>query len=413
MKNMVESAAMIAIPSRAARPKAASLPQRYELLITQLLGRSLDVAEQQQLALACAALSANSLAARCADLASFVRHLSLRKSNCGLPAREADLLSFIAKAKELQRRLASVTRLLASLAATHDLIGLPNNLRNTAIKLALRGFRRQQGGGQRQALGLRLGQGLGASQRRNRHVGLSLTAMLAACRDDLQGLRDAALLSLGYDGGLRVSELTAVLYENISLDADDGSGLLLLPRSKTDQGGQGAYVWLSPDTMRRIARWQAASGIDAGLLLRRVHVLRRKARAAQPAVLLRDLAWHAKLDGAKLLPQPARPAEVVYTVGTQALTRQGVTHIYRRCARAAVAQGLVDIEPRALEATIAALSSHSLRVGLTQDLFAAGEDAGPVAQALRWRSTATALRYARALTPKSNAAARVLGKVRG
>lgn len=97
---MAETAAMITIPHRAARPQAAPLPQRYARLITQLLGRSLDPAEQQQLDLACAALSANSLAARCADLASFVRHLSLRKSRCGLPAREVDILSFIARANE-------------------------------------------------------------------------------------------------------------------------------------------------------------------------------------------------------------------------------------------------------------------------------------------------------------------------
>jgi integrase len=391
-----------------------ALPLRHARLIAQLLGRVLDATEEQQLALACAAMSPNSLAARCADLASFARHLALQNVSGGLPVREADVLSFIVRAGELQRRPSSVTRLLATLVATQELLGLPGSVRSPSVKLALKAYRRVQGGGQRQALALRLGQGIGAaSTRSNRPVGLSLTALLAACGDDVQGLRDAALLSLGYDGGLRVSELTGVACAHIERDADDGSGLLFLPRSKTDQSGQGAYVWLSPDTMRRVARWQEASNVDEGLLLRRVHVLRRKARAARPAIAVRDLAWHAKLDGAKLLAQPARPAEVVYTVGTEALTRQGVTHIYRRCARSAVAQGLVDIEPRVLQATIAAISSHSLRVGLTQDLFAAGEDAGPVAQALRWRSTATALRYARALTPKSNAAARVLGKVRG
>ncbi len=402
-----------AIPYRIKRFEAEPLAQRHTRLIAQLLGRALETNEQQQLALACAAMSPNSLAARCADLASFARHLSLQETPGGLPAREADIMSFITRAGELQRRPASVTRLLATLAATHELLGLPNNVRSAPVKLALKAHRRVQGGSQRQALALRLGVAPLGGARANRPGGLSLTALLAGCGDDLQGLRDGALLSLGYDGGLRVSELTGVLCDHIQRDADDGSGLLYLPRSKTDQSGQGAYVWLSPDTMRRIARWQDASNIREGLLLRRVHVLRRKAREAQPAKAVRDLAWNAKLDGAKLLAQPARAAEVVYTVGDAALTRQGVTHIYRRCARAAVAQGLVDIEPRSLAATIAAISSHSLRVGLTQDLFAAGEDAGPVAQALRWRSTATALRYARALTPKSNAAARVLGKVRG
>ena len=65
-----------------------------------------------------------------------------------------------------------------------------------------------------------------------------------------------------------------------------------------------------------------------------------------------------------------------------------------------------------LDTAIAALNTHSLRVGLTQDLFAI-EDAGPIAQALRWTSTGTALRYGRKLAPSSNATARMLGKVRG
>ncbi len=59
-----------------------------------------------------------------------------------------------------------------------------------------------------------------------------------------------------------------------------------------------------------------------------------------------------------------------------------------------------------------ALSAHSFRVGLTQDLFAAGEDGSGIALALRWSSPNTALRYARELAVGSNAAARVLGRLR-
>ena len=74
---------------------------------------------------------------------------------------------------------------------------------------------------------------------------------------------------------------------------------------------------------------------------------------------------------------------------------------------------LLDLFGKELDAAIAALSTHSLRVGLTQDLFASGEDAGPIAQALRWTSTSTALRYGRKLAPSSNATARMLRQVRG
>jgi hypothetical protein len=53
-----------------------------------------------------------------------------------------------------------------------------------------------------------------------------------------------------------------------------------------------------------------------------------------------------------------------------------------------------------------------VRVGLTQDLFTAGEDGAWIALALRWSSPTTAVQYARELAVRSNAAARVLGKLR-
>ena len=79
---------------------------------------------------------------------------------------------------------------------------------------------------------------------------------------------------------------------------------------------------------------------------------------------------------------------------------------------AAATAGLVDIKAGELDAAIAALSTHSLRVGLTQDLFAAGEDGTGIALTLRWSSPTTALRYGRELQVKSGATARVLSRVR-
>jgi hypothetical protein len=117
--------------------------------------------------------------------------------------------------------------------------------------------------------------------------------------------------------------------------------------------------------------------------------------------------WQERLRGT-----PAQDARIVYTVGTTALTRQGVNAIYRRVALAAYDQGLAAMPVGEVEAAVHALSTHSLRVGLTQDLFAAGEDGVRIAQALRWSSPSTALRYGRNLATRSNVAARVLARVR-
>jgi hypothetical protein len=81
-------------------------------------------------------------------------------------------------------------------------------------------------------------------------------------------------------------------------------------------------------------------------------------------------------------------------------------------ALAAYDMGLVTLAAGKLLDAVQALSTHSLRVGLTQDLFAAGEDGTGIAQALRWSSPTTALRYGRKLAVRSNVAARVLSRVR-
>lgn len=100
-------------------------------------------------------------------------------------------------------------------------------------------------------------------------------------------------------------------------------------------------------------------------------------------------------------------------IGAKPLTRQGVVQILRRRVLAAIDLGHVELEPGREGEVVRSLSAHSFRVGLTQDLFAAGEDGAGIALALRWSSQATALRYARELAVGSNAAARVLGKLRG
>ena len=76
---------------------------------------------------------------------------------------------------------------------------------------------------------------------------VTLTALLGACGSDLQDLRDAALLSLGYDAVLRVSELVAVTVAHIDPHSD-GSALLFIPlwigaESQTPlQAGQVAVI---------------------------------------------------------------------------------------------------------------------------------------------------------------------------
>jgi integrase len=313
-----------------------------------------------------------------------------------LAADPEDLVRYLRGLEADGKKPATLTRRIASLATVHRMLELGGDLPPTSapmVRNALRANRRRQGAAQKQAAPLRFGGELGAAG------GFTISAMLEACSGDLQGIRDAALLSLGYDAGLRVSELTAVEIKDLR-PQPDGTGLLHLPRSKTDQEGLGAWAWLSADTMRRVTTWRSESGISEGVLFRRVGIDRRRQRAKEIA----DARWGDVSDDAVLL--------VTYTVGDRPLTRQGVTGIYRRIALAAARAGLVDLPAGELDAAIAALSTHSLRVGLTQDLFAAGEDGAGIALTLRWSSPSTALRYGRQLQVQSGVAARVLSRVR-
>jgi len=316
-----------------------------------------------------------------------------RRTSC--PADPEDLVRYLRALEADGRKPATLSRRIASLATAHRLLGI--EVLPTAapmVRNALRGNRRRVGAAQRQAAPLRFGGGLGQAG------GFTISALLAACRGDIQGLRDAALLSLGYDAGLRVSELTAVEVKDLRPQAD-GTGLLHLPRSKTDQEGVGAWAWLSADTVRRVALWRTEAKISEGVVFRRVGVDRRRQRSKE----LADARWGDE-------DAEAAAVLVTYTVGGSPLTRQGVTGIYRRVALAAAAAGLVELAPSELDAAVAALSTHSLRVGLTQDLFAAGEDGSGIALTLRWSSPSTALRYGRQLQVQSGVAARVLSRVR-
>ena len=390
------------------RRRAGSAQDREAQLVALLQeltgeGAGLDALAFRKSLEARAPASIEALAVDCDCYARFVA----RHGGIGLPASEARLVAYVEHCEARRLKPTTVSRRLSSLAVAHQLLGFHSPVGASVVRDALRGHRRRVGVRQRQAGPLRFGEGIG----RDAAKGFTLSVLLEACGGDLVGLRDAALLSLGYDAGLRVSELVAVQLDRIE-PQKDGSALLELARSKTDQEGQGAWVWLSPDTTRRVALWVEAAAIRTGVLFRRVAVIRTKGRAPRRELTISDLAYHAKVDRERMAAQPARAAMSTYTIGENALTPAAVRLIIKRRALAAADQGLVDLMGADLAKAVKALSTHSLRVGLTQDLFASGEDAGPIAQALRWTSTATALRYGRKLAPSSNAAARMLKGVR-
>ena len=105
--------------------------------------------------------------------------------------------------------------------------------------------------------------------------------------------------------------------------AAGGTATALIRRSKTDQAGAGQVCWLGRQTVRELHRWLEAAGIAAGPIF--------------------------------------RPVNQAGVVGTTGLNGSEVSRILKWLAQRA------RLEP-------SAISGHSARVGMAQDLVAGGAD---------------------------------------
>ncbi len=346
------------------------------------------------------------------DLTCYLGWSALEKRQA-FPADPEDLVRYLRWLEQGRGfRPATLTRRIASLSRIHRMLNLSSRetlpTRAAMVADALKAARRRKGSQQRQSAAIRLGVPMSPQ---DEVEGVTLTMLLAVCGSDLQGLRDGALLGVAFESGLRVSELAAIRIRDVNPQAD-GRGILAIGKTKTDQEGEGRYAWLSADTMRRIGAWLDASGLDEGPLFRRVGVDRRKGRPARPPQDYFSIPGHTRHWQERLRGKPAVPPLARYAIGEGPLTRQGIGAIYKRLARAVIDEGLVKVEPGREGDLLRAISTHSMRVGLTQDLFASGEDGAGVCQAIGWASVSTALRYVRKQSVKGGAVSRVMDGLR-
>lgn len=187
--------------------------------------------------------------------------------------------------------MATLTRRLAAIAKAHSLQGLPSPTSSELVKLTFRGIRRQHGKPQSRVAAL---------------TKEDLIVTLATIPDDLRGCRDKAVLLIGFCAALRRSELCRVRVEDLQWTNE---GLILtLPRSKTDQTGEGRQIGI-PYGRGRICPvtilqdWLSRSGITEGFIFRGIdkgavtdgHLCDRSI-----AEIIKSRAAKAGLDPAKL-----------------------------------------------------------------------------------------------------------------
>jgi site-specific recombinase XerD len=169
-------------------------------------------------------------------------------------APEAVALFLTAEATD-GRKPSTLSRRMAAIRYIHTEAGLSNPCESDVVKATMAGIRRTAGVAQRQV----------APATADR-----LRAMLDACGNDLQGLRDRALLALGFGGAFRRSELVGLTVADI--EPTDEGVLVRLARSKTDQDGAGQKVPVLDGPRLRVKAalqdWMTVAGITEGPVFR-------------------------------------------------------------------------------------------------------------------------------------------------
>ena len=320
---------------------ASALPPGLEVLAERL---------EQHARAARGAFADNTLRALAADSRIFAAWCRANGSEM-LPATPQTITDFLDSQAKLKSR-ATVERYRSSIAALHRAAGLTNPCNDELVRLAVKRISRAKGRRQKQAEplnrpGIERMLDQKTTTRRHRRV------TEAEPEVPLIGLRNAALVAVAYDTLLRRSELVALYVEDVERAAD-GSGTILVRRSKTDQEAEGAIKYLAPDTMERVSAWVSKAGLTHGPLF--------------------------------------RPLTKGGRVGASPLGDAEVYRIYREIASAA---GVKLGRPP---------SGHSTRVGATQDMFAAGFELLEVMQAGSWKTPAMPARYGERLRAQRGAA---------
>lgn len=229
--------------------------------------------------------------------------------------------------------VSTIARRLVTIGQAHDRAGFDRPTADRAVKAVWAGVRRRVGTAQRRVSPLTIER---------------LRAIVAACDDDTAGLRDRALLVVGFAGAFRRSEVVALTTDDVEVTED---GLVVdLRRSKTDQEGAGRRIGLpygsNPDTcpVRTLQAWLDHAGIEGGPLFRAVD-------------------RHGN-------------------IGSRKLSGHAVANIVkRRCAQ-------VGLDP-------ADYSGHSMRAGFATSAAAAGATETSIARQTGHKSMQVLARYIR------------------
>jgi site-specific recombinase XerD len=291
------------------------------------------------------AYSANTIRSYRADFTIFEAWCQ-QEHRAALPATPETVADFVL-AQSKSAAPATVSRRRAAIAKIHRLLKLDSPVRTEEVNLATRTMFRQKGRRQDQALGL---------------TNSLKQKLVKACSADLRGVRDRALITVGYDTLCRRAELVQLQIDDLTIKSD-GSGTILVRKSKADQLGCGRIAYLSAEALTHLQRWLGTASLNTGPLFRGIR-------------------------GTQILPEALHP--------------YSVARVLKNLGRNA-----------GLDKTLVAkLSGHSMRVGAAQDMAAAGIDLGAIMHAGGWKSPDMVMRYIEHMEVGKSGMARLYGAAR-
>jgi site-specific recombinase XerD len=176
-----------------------------------------------------------------------------------LPATPEVVAAYFGSLAESGLRPATISRRCSAIKYAHKLAGLDSPTDKECVKAVIRGIRRT----------------LGAAPlyRKTPAVAEITRNMASAVPTGIKGIRDKAVILLGFASAMRRSELVALDVTDVEF-VDDGLRIFIR-KSKGDQEGLGQTVAVVRGTgascpVRALRNWLDVSGITAGAIFRSI-----------------------------------------------------------------------------------------------------------------------------------------------
>ncbi len=303
-------------------------------LFERLACRSMDMMDT---------LPDNTEIARYSDLCQYVEYC--RDHNLtSLPFQGFAVDAYLSTMMAKGYKRSAIDRHVSSLVAWAEALELDDPRASFKVKTRLAEIRKKVKNKRRQAEGLRVA-----------HLLRALDLFDPNIPRDCQ---DIALLYVGFETLCRQSELVSFDWEDLRLDAD-GSSLIELDRHKTDQDGDGTYLYLSRNTTDLLLGWQTVCARRSGAIFRGI-----------------------------------------YSNGKMGdrLSTRGVARCFKRTAER------LGLEP-------SVFSGHSNRVGSAQEMVERNIDAAKIMLSARWKSISMLTQYAKRIQAKRGGMADLTGQL--